>query len=549
MLKKSFVLLLLSVLLAGLTVGCSGEEAASTTPSKLVNGKFVPTVTIHTVRGLKSDTKFRKGENVQNNVHNRWAEKELGIKFNYLWTAPNDEQYNNKLRLALSSGERLPDVFLVSDSILIHDLIQSGRVMPVDEAIEKYASPRLKEIFNKFPQAFDRATVDGKRYGIPRFSGGNGSDSLLWIRQDWLDKLGLKPPKTIEELEQVMDAFVNRDPDGNGKKDTIGLTLASKNGLATWLADGSWIFGAYGDYVPGYWGKKEDGSIVYGSIQPSMKPALAKLHEWYRKGYLDKEVGILDEQKAVESFVAGKSGIIAAPPWAEGWPIGDAMKNIPGAKAVPIPLPSGPGGKIGRRGEAYITGVFLFNKEFKNMEAFFKYWDEAYAYVLGGSKYFKNGLFEGYDYVMKDGKPVYDDDQIPGGRIDPGKYFLTTDVPTVPFMLYDLLEKFHKGERKPKTAYEYNLVAKGEDYLLAGAIVNSQNKYRIENDFDGPPTPTMQKRWQFLEKLERETFAQIIYGKVPVDKFDEFVREWKSSGGDQITKEVNEWYRSISRNR
>lgn len=542
--KKIASLLLTTMLIASLLIGCS-ESATESAPSKLVNGKFEPTVTINTVRGLKDDTKFREGENIQNNVHNKWAEEKLGIKFHYLWTAPNDEQYNNKLRLALSAGEPLPDVFKVSDSMLINDLIQSGRVMPVDEAIEKYASPRLKEIFNKFPEAFYRATVDGKRYGIPRFSGGNGSDSLLWIRQDWLDKLGLEQPKTIEELEKVMDAFVKQDPDGNGKADTIGLSLASKNGLATWLADGSWIFGAYGNVVPEYWSKKEGGSIIYGSIQPSIKQALAKLNEWYEKGYLDKEVGVLDETKAVESFAAGKSGILAAPPWAEGWPIGDAIKNLPGAQVTPIPLPSGPEGKIGRKGEALITAMFLFNKDFKNMEAFFKYWDEAYAYILGGSQYFKNGLFEGYDYVMKEGKPVYDPEQIPGGRLDAGKYFLTEDVPTIPFMLYDLLDQFYSGKRKPQTAYEFNLVAKGEDYLQSGAIVNNQNQYRIENQFDGPPTKTMQKQWQFLLKMERETFAQIIYGKAPIDAFDQFVARWKSSGGDQITKEVNEWYQSV----
>src|SRR5690606_11229915 len=101
----------------------------------------------------------------------------------------------------------------------ISDLIESGLVQSIDEAIENQATPRIKKLFDDFPQAFSTSTIDGKRYGIPRYSGGNGSDSLIWIRQDWLDKLQLDPPETIEDMEKIMDAFVHQDPDGNGKDD------------------------------------------------------------------------------------------------------------------------------------------------------------------------------------------------------------------------------------------------------------------------------------------------------------------------------------------
>lgn len=543
--RKSMFVLIATMISISMLAGCIQKPTSSDEDSESSKGSdLVEITTARTM--LTGDVKFKDGEDINNNVVTKWAKEDLGIDFNTLWTAPKDEQYNTRIRLAMSAGKELPDVFLVSDGQLRADLIESGLVMPVDKAIEKHASPRLKEIFKEFPQGFYPATVDGKRYGIPRYSGGNGSDSLLWIRQDWLDKFDLEAPKTLKELEHVMEVFTTKDPDGNGKDDTIGLTLASKNGLATWLADGSFVFGAYGDYMPKYWSKGEDGSLVYGSIQPSSKKALSKLNEWYEKGYLDKEVGILDENAAIESFVSGKSGIISAPPWAEGWPIGDLYKNHPDAKVQSYPLPSGPNGEIGRRGEGYVTGVFMFSKDFEHMDKFFEYWDAIYGYTLGESKYFKNGLFEGYDYVMKDGKPVYDHEAIPGDTvIDPGNYFLPKQVPTIPFMMYDLLEELHETGREPKNAYEYKLVANGDDYLRAAAIVNQQNEIRVENEFSGPPTETAQSKGELLEKMEQEVYADIIYGNVPVDAFDKFVKEWKNSGGTQITKEVNEWYDSV----
>ena len=53
-------------------------------------------------------------------------------------------------------------------------------------------------------------------------------DMVLWLRQDWMDKLGLQAPKTLADFENIMDAFVNKDPDGNCKKDTLGLATGFK---------------------------------------------------------------------------------------------------------------------------------------------------------------------------------------------------------------------------------------------------------------------------------------------------------------------------------
>lgn len=157
----------------------------------------------------------------------------------------------------------------------------------------------------------------------------------MYIREDWLKKLNLKAPTTLAELETVMDAFVNQDPDGNGKKDTIALSVGFKNDLNTWMSESGWIFGMFGA-MPNQWNKAADGSLAYGSIQPEMKPALTKMKEWMEKGYIDKEAGLYDEPKATEAFTAGKSGIIVGPYWMTGWPLPDLQKTclMPSIKPI-----------------------------------------------------------------------------------------------------------------------------------------------------------------------------------------------------------------------
>lgn len=51
-------------------------------------------------------------------------------------------------------------------------------------------------------------------------------------------------------------------------------------------------------------------------------------------------------------------------------------------------------------------------------------------------------------------------------------------------------------------------------------------------------TDTMQTKWANLKKLEDATILKIVLGQAPVSSFDDFVKQWKSQGGDQITAEV-----------
>ena len=111
--------------------------------------------------------------------------------------------------------------------------------------------------------------------------------------------------------------------------------------------------------------------------------------------------------------------------------------------------------------------------------------------------------------------------------------------------MYGILEEFHETERAPESAYEASLAGREPEYVEAAALVNQQNDIRVENLFTGPPTETMIKSWENLERMELEIFANIVYGNESIDAFDDFVERWKSTGGEQVTTEVNEWYNSV----
>ncbi|WP_442951728.1 extracellular solute-binding protein [Paenibacillus sp. GYB006] len=541
-------MLALTAVLSGCGNG-GNKEAEPSTPSaplELKDGKYDPPVTISYLRPWGPDVTFKTGEDQDNNVHTKWAKEKLGIELKNEWVSPStNNAFETKLRLSLASNAQMPDIISYRGEFnLVRELIESGMFVDAGELFDKYANDTWKDAINEDPSVWYPYMQDGKRIGIPILDYSYNGDPVMWIREDWLKKLNLKGPETLADLEVVMDAFTNQDPDGNGKKDTFGLTIGFKNWVNTWMSDAGWVFGAYGT-MPNQWNLTEDGKLEYGSVTPGAKQALATLQSWMSKGYIPEEVGVYDETKAAEEFTAGKAGIVVGPHWMPTWPLEDVKKNDPDAEFKAYPIPSGPDGQAGRRGTPNENGVVLINKDMENPEAFFTYQNylfENFANPQAGGE-FEYGFAEGYDYVMVDGKPSTDPSLTEGYA--PEKYTVAFDGARIPSLSMNTLAKLANGET-PSTPFEKKLDASVPTAMLEAAkLVLDQKDISLKQMFTGAPTMTMQMNNDILTKMEKDTFSQIIYGKSSIDAFDSFVEKWKSSGGDQMTQEVNEWYQSV----
>ena len=75
--------------------------------------------------------------------------------------------------------------------------------------------------------------------------------------------------------------------------------------------------------------------------------------------------------------------------------------------------------------------------------------------------------------------------------------------------------------------------------MVGDAPLVNEEYVPVYNLYNGQ-TETMEAKWANLKKMEEETFAKIIMGKADISEFDTFVENWKSQGGDQILKEINE---------
>jgi putative aldouronate transport system substrate-binding protein len=369
---------------------------------------------------------------------------------------------------------------------------------------------------------------------IPNIVPQGDAPRLLWVRQDWLDKLGLKQPKTIDDIEKVARAFVEQDPNGNGKADTVGLVgpisgadIMQGQGFASILS----MYGAY----PGYWIKDKDGQVVYGSIQPEAKEGLAKLRDWYAAGLIDKEFALRTEES--ELTAAGRAGMFYGPWWMPlGVQIGNSMKNDPTAHWVSLAAPVDAAGNFNTHTEPVSDSFVVVKKGVKNPEAVMLAlnttieadWgiaDDASKLdpSVGKGWWPMRFVIEPADATTRKHLMLKD---VVDGKADVDT--LTTEMRTV----YDAIKAADFDPTKDLGAWSWYW-----SYLI-GAAPLAQSNLNPVYDLRSTFTKTMDDKWTTLFKLEQETYLKIIVGKEPLESFDTFVENWKKLGGDKITEEV-----------
>jgi putative aldouronate transport system substrate-binding protein len=227
------------------------------------------------------------------------VEKLIGKKLAITWV-PNAD-YQDKVNVTLASNS-LPDVMVVNEkSPAFIKTAEAGAFWDLTGKLDKYENLKAAD-----ERTARNSSVNGKTYGIYRIR--PAIRSAISIRKDWLAKVGLQPPKTVPELYQIAKAFTERDPDGNGKKDTYGLIIPKWPGSTYGSASPYDAFETwYG--APNGWGKR-NGKYVPGFDTPEFLTAEKELKKWVSEGLVNPDFATLDTANWMDPFVQGKGGII-----------------------------------------------------------------------------------------------------------------------------------------------------------------------------------------------------------------------------------------------
>jgi putative aldouronate transport system substrate-binding protein len=370
-----------------------------TTPSF---DKYSPEVEIAVPFESGQEFAFETDTITNSPMYNRIVDQ-LGIRYTVAWEAPRSEYYT-RLNTDLAAGT-LPDAFRCKSSAL-STFIDPGAVEDITELWDSLGSDLAKEK-KGYPDGpiWRNVKRDGRIFGIAYFEDGYGSDSIAYIRQDWLDQLGLQAPSTLDEMTEVARAFKSAG--------VCEFPIAICNYLVTWDYGVDPVFGAFGvvpaGYDPGYWLKGDDGKLRYSSLEPGAKDALAVLNTWFNEELINPDFVNQDESGPNDAFMAGQVGIAFQPSGGSRWNVPDLYSAYPEAKISIIPNPAGPTGKRGRAGTPLNGNAVFFRKgvDPAKIEALIKHvnWQvEMHANFEQYQQYgeYLNGaaFFQGYEWDL-----------------------------------------------------------------------------------------------------------------------------------------------------
>lgn len=276
-----------AVMLTGTLAGCSAKSETSGTEAAKGASGASQAQTEETLEGSlvsKEPKEFTVFLNFNNMPFDSnwqvWQEAakrtNISLKGTISLSNSNEEEAFN---LMMSSGN-LADIIGYVDASSLEKLGRDGGMIPLNDLIKEHA-PNIQKVLDEDARFRQTAySLDGNIYQIPKNQELKAAE-FWWIRQDWLDKLNLKAPTTVDELHDVLYAFRNEDPNGNGLKDEIPLF-----DRAGWKQPDEYLYlwDTSLEFYP------RDGKMKYEPLEENFKTGVSNMIKWYQEGLIDPEI-------------------------------------------------------------------------------------------------------------------------------------------------------------------------------------------------------------------------------------------------------------------
>lgn len=245
-------------------------------------------------------------EDFDTNQYKLWLEEQTGLKIEMTWIPASDAEI--LVDQQLQSGDELPDAYIGFGSHNIfkqpnlQHYINSGAIIPLTDYIEQYGT-HTKAVYEHLSEFYVKELMtqgDGHVYFMPGFTYSmiTRYSQILWINKGWLDKLNLKMPETTDELHDVLTAFKNRDPNGNGIADEIPMA-GTEAAYSKQPYDNLMNAFVYNDpknsrlYV-------EDGKVRFGPVTDAWRNGLKYLNTLCAEGLYSLLSFTQDDQQMIQ---------------------------------------------------------------------------------------------------------------------------------------------------------------------------------------------------------------------------------------------------------
>lgn len=478
--------------------------------------------------------------------------------------------YEQSIANGMIDGD-LPDAFFATQK-MVDELIRNDYIEDMKPYYDLWATEELKTSLEynesrnfSYVTRKDKAGKE-KVYGIPSVAD-DSNRPVVWARKDWIANINSKAlpsgktiydtvngkrfnaegAKSLNEFWDLAEAFALEDPDGDGRKNTFGLTI-SKN-LDDLILP---IFSAYGAY-PDAIRKQSDGTWKNLLLEPEVKTALTKLNEMVEKNVISKDYINWDSQSALQKTTS-EAGMALGVGYTPLWPLMDSVTKDTTNKVdwVAQPMYGADGNIIVPARKLNASGYYVVKKGYSHPEVVIKMlnnmassdstsdWNKGWVEAQKNPSH-ANNLINWLPIRMDkstvnfERTTVFNDaiDNATDGVYDTSK-IEAKDMPSFNQVTDYIANKTPSNWGMYKTFIEGMPVCKLYD--------NNENK-GIYSDWNYERTKTMKSsRGQALETMSNEVRLKIISGvlKLSDGAWEAFVSDYKKGGGDQILLEMKQ---------
>jgi len=327
--KKLLVALVVLIIAISLTfTGCK-RDAASSGPTQL-------TVEIFD-RGTDGGRSL-----AQDNAWTNWIKekvlKDLNIEVTFIpvgrWSETTDI-------VNLMASASAPDLCYTYAGDMIATFRDQGGIMDLSPYINSHL-PDLKKLLGEDPafpgQDFIVRNADpdtGRIYSIPSFRVALAQRNVF-IRKDWLDRLGIAVPTSVQEFYNALVAFRDRDPGNVGRNRIVPYFQGSD---VRWgLAD------IMNHYITANLSDRDrwvNNIAERNILMPGYKEGVRLMNQWYNERLIYQDFPLMtvadDGNNLLKSGIAGAFSGNWDMPYRTDYKINEELaRNVPGAEFVPV---------------------------------------------------------------------------------------------------------------------------------------------------------------------------------------------------------------------
>ncbi|WP_310830138.1 extracellular solute-binding protein [Paenibacillus pedocola] len=433
-------------------------------------------------------------------------EKLTGVRLNITWVP--EGVYTDKMNTALTTNSLGKVTFVkFTDYNLVKPAIRSDAFWEIGPYLKEF--PNLQQLD---PAILSQSAVDGKIYGL--YTERPSSRQGIIIRKDWLDHLKLSKPQTLDELYEVMKQFTYKDPDGNGKQDTIGLV--DRNDLVYG------VFKTLSSYfgTPNNW-KLDNGQFIPEFATSQYMDTMNFMRKLYNEKIINQDFALTSKEVQRDKFIRGTAGVfIGSMTDVQRLSI-EAQTINPRAELTLINRIKGPDGYKVWSIPNY-NGLYLFSKkaiategELKQVLRFFdRTMDKDVANLM------RYGI-EGRHYKLENGKVILPEEtsQLRVNEVSP---------------LYSLMIADISNKNVMEVAQKEQLTA------LADQLSQDNEQFLVDDPTLTLSSPTFDEKNVELSTIIVDATYNYIIGNINAAEFKKEVEKWKSSGGSLIMQEYAE---------